>query len=271
MKYKMIALDMDGTLLMSDKSVHPDTIRDIERAGEKGIHVAYCSGRAIAEIMPYVPLLPTMRYAVCMSGALVYDFEKKRSIYRRGIAREYVRQIVAAAGDDGMVHFLTDEESVALSGQISRMADFHMGIYQSMFEQTARGVEDMAAEAERYDSLPKVNIYFRSGEARKQGYKRLSHLPLTFALAEETGLEMTAEGVTKAAGLKSLADNLGISMKETMGIGDADNDRAVLQAVGLSVAMGNADEDIKKLCHAITEDNDHNGVGEAIRKYCLNV
>ena len=59
-------------------------------------------------------------------------------------------------------------------------------------------------------------------------------------------------------------------MEDTVGIGDADNDRAVLEAVGLSVAMGNADQDIKMLCDVVTADNDHNGVGEAIRKYCLS-
>lgn len=270
MKYKLIALDMDGTLLTSEKGVHPDTIRDIARASGSGIHVVYCSGRGTTELMPYVPLLPTMRYAVCMSGAMVYDFKEERSIYRRGIAREYVKRIMeTAAEDDGMVHFLTDNESIALSGQIKRMADFHMGIYQSMFEQTARGVEDLEEEAKRYDSFSKVNIYFRSEEARRRGYETLSHLPLAFAFAEETSLEMTAEGVTKASGLKALADHLGVSMAETMSIGDADNDRAVLEAAGFSVAMGNANEDIRKLCDAVTKDNDHNGVGEAIRKYCF--
>lgn len=55
--YKLIALDMDGTLLMSDKTVHPDTIRDIEQAGARGIHVVYCSGRAVPELLPYTSIL----------------------------------------------------------------------------------------------------------------------------------------------------------------------------------------------------------------------
>ena len=63
--YKLIALDMDGTLLKSDKSIHADTARDIMQASKKGIYVVYCSGRAVPEILPYVSSLPTMRYAVC--------------------------------------------------------------------------------------------------------------------------------------------------------------------------------------------------------------
>ena len=77
---------------------------------------------------------------------------------------------------------------------------------------------------------------------------------------------MTAPGVSKALGLQKLAEHLGISMGETAGIGDADNDRAVLQAAGLSVAMGNAEDQIKEICDMITDDNDHNGAGKAIRQ-----
>ena len=78
---------------------------------------------------------------------------------------------------------------------------------------------------------------------------------------------MTARGVTKAVGLKELAKHLKILMEETMAVGDADNDRAVLEATGFSVAMGNAERQIKEICDAVTEDNDHNGVGEAIKRY----
>ena len=62
------------------------------------------------------------------------------------------------------------------------------------------------------------------------------------------------------------AEHLGIPMEETAGIGDADNDSAVLRAVGLSIAMGNAEDKIKEMCDMTTDDNDHNGVGKAIRE-----
>lgn len=270
MSCRLIALDMDGTLLMTDKSVHPDTVRDIEQASGRGIHVVYCSGRAVPEILPYVSRLKTMRYAVCMSGALVYDFEESRHIYHKAIAYEYVQKIInAAKQDDAMVQFLTDRASVVRADQVIHMHDFHMGVYQRMFIEITSKVPDMEEEAKHYASIPKVNVYFRSEEARRQAYEILKDLPLSFAFAEGTGLEMTAVGVTKAAGLKELAKYLGISMEETLVVGDADNDRAVLEAAGFSVAMGNAERAIKEICDAVTADNDHNGVGEAIRRYAF--
>lgn len=268
--YKLIALDMDGTLLRSDKSLDPATVRDIEEAAGQGVQVVYGTGRAMIELFSYVRQIPSMRYAVCLSGALVYDFKEQKSIFCRELSGAYVREIVGMAEKyDAMAHFLTERESIVRIDQVGHMSDFHMGIYQPMFLELTRKVGDMAEEAGRYDSIPKVNVYFRSAQDRSEAYEGLKHLPLSFAFAEGASLEMNAEGVTKASGLCALAEYLGITMAETVGIGDADNDRAMLEAVGLPVAMGNAAEDIKALCEVVTADNDHNGVGEAIRRYCL--
>ena len=73
-KISLIALDMDGTLLMSDKRIHPDTARDIAFAAEQGVHLVYCSGRDIVELDPYTGDLPLIRYGICTSGSIVYDF-----------------------------------------------------------------------------------------------------------------------------------------------------------------------------------------------------
>ena len=165
-----------------------------------------------------------------------------------------------------MPHILTDDETIVAADDVTHMKDFHAGIYQPMFERITRKVADMAEEARHLTSIGKVNIYFRSSEDCHACYEELRTLPLSFAMTEETTLEMTAQGVTKGSGLKALADYLHIPMAHTVGIGDSDNDRAMLHDVGLSVAMGNAQADIKAQCDLITEDNDHNGVGEAIRR-----
>lgn len=264
--YKLIAVDMDGTLLQSDKTVHEDTVRDIQAAVDGGIPVVYCTGRAVVELEPYFAVLPMMRYAVCYSGALVYDSAERKDIYRAEIAREYIEKIVRTAAEyKAMPHILTENDSIVSSSDIQHMDQFRMGVYQPLFLKVATQVESMEEEAKRYDSIPKINIYFRSEEDRSRAYEELKALPLTFAFAEKTSLEMTAEHVTKATGLAQLAKRLGVTLGETVGIGDADNDRAVLGSVGFPVAMGNANDEIKAICKYITADNDHNGVGAAIQ------
>ncbi len=266
MSYKLVAVDMDGTLLKSDKTLHPGTIRDIEEAAKKGVETVYCSGRAVIEIKPYLKELPSVRYGICCSGAVVYDFVQDHVIFSREIASKYAVRICNVAKKyDGMTHFLAVGSAVS-KDQVTHMDDYNMGVYQPLFSEIALLVEDMAKEAAGRISIPKVNIYFRTNADRKAAFEELKNLPLCFATVGNTILEMTAPGISKAFGLEILANRLRIPMEEIIGIGDSDNDRAMLQAVGFPVAMGNAEAEILKMCRMVTSDNDHNGVGEAIRK-----
>ena len=265
--YRLIAVDMDGTLLKSDKTVDPETILDIQRAADHGIQVAFCSGRGIPELGSYLDTLSVMRYAVCMSGALVYDLHLKNVIGGSSIPQKTVLEIEKTAEHfDAMLHLMTEYESIARADQAADMDTYLMGIYQTMFQKVARKTANMHKEVLQHTAIPKVNIFFRSPEDRQKGYEELKHLPLQFAFAEQASLEMNAEGVSKAAGVKMLAAHLGIPMTEVMGIGDSDNDRLMLESVGMPVAMANAEPSVKAVCRIITEDNDHNGVGLAIRR-----
>lgn len=267
MRYRLFALDMDGTLLTKEKTIHPDSLRDIRWAADRGAQVVYCTGRGVPELRQYFSLAPMMRYAVCNSGAVVYDCAAGRQIAGSVIPRAYVQPVLEAAKRlGGMIHFLTGEESIVSSADITHMADFHMGIYQPMFLEVARQAPDMLLEAERHDGIAKINLYFHSAEDRLRAYQALRGLPLNMVFQEEASLEMTAPNVSKGSGLRLLADHLGIPMAETVGIGDSDNDLEMLSAVGCPVAMGNARESIRGRCALVTGDNDHNGVGQAIRR-----
>ena len=265
-RYRLIAVDMDGTLLKSDKSIHPDTLRDTAYAAEKGIHIVYSTGRGAAELFPYADLLPGIRWGICTSGAEVYDFQEDRFIYRRGISPEMARRVIETAGEETcMVHFLTERASIVREGMIARMEDYHMEAYRPLYDRVASTVPDMSEEAGKHSSIAKINIYFRSKEERETAAERIGRLPLTVIRADGTTLEITAAGVTKALGLKELSAYLGIAPEETAGIGDGDNDRALLEAAGFSAAMGNASPALREACDLVTDDNDHNGAGKAIR------
>ena len=213
-KISLIALDMDGTLLMSDKTIHPDTPGDIAYAAAQGIHMVYCSGRDIVELAPYTEALPQIRYGICTSGSIVYDFYEKKSVFRRGIPQETVLEIIRLVGEKtGMIHFLGDGRSIVNSEQMEHMEDFHMGVYKEFYHRVATPVASMAEEALRHESVAKVNIYFRSEEDRDRAYGQVRHLPLMFARAEETSLEMTAPGVSKALSLEKLAAHMVIHME----------------------------------------------------------
>lgn len=270
--WKLIALDMDGTLLMSDKSLHPDTVRDIREASRQGAEFVYCSGRSIPEIRLISEQLPMIRYAVCLSGAVVYDLKTDEILFRQAIPQDLVFRIIEAADGEGdpMMHFLLDRESVVRGDQVIHMADFCRAEFQETFNLTTRPVTDMVKEARLHESVAKFNLYCRNAEQRRRICEKLEGLPLTVVQIEEASVEINAEGVSKAAGMQALTEHMGIRMDEVMAIGDSENDRAVLEAAGFPVAMANAEEAIRELCSAVTvNDNDHNGVGEAIRRFVI--
>ena len=270
-KYLLVAVDIDGTLLTSDKDILPDTIESITEASKKGIHIVYCSGRSPVEMQSFTNILNTVRYGICMSGALVYDFKEQKIIYINSIPKEYIKEIIKVSlEDDAMVQLLTEKESIVRKDQITHMEDFQMKEYYPMYIKICKTVNNMETEAENYDFIPKINIYFHTRKERQKAYEKIKELPLSFAFGGKTALEITADSVTKGNSLTKLAKYLDIPMEKVIGIGDGDNDISFLSIVGLPIAMGNANENVKAICKDITDDNNHNGTGKAIYKYCLD-
>lgn len=271
-KYKLIALDMDGTLLNSKKQITGGTKKMIRRAAEEGKIVALSTGRGLAELHEYLEQVPEVRYLDCTSGAVVYDCQEKKVIARRTISVSDMEKLMEIASqEDVMVHFLS-ERSIVQKDKVEKMEEYHMGIYKTMFETKADHYEDIFKfYSDNPVPMEKCNIYHHTPEERTVTEEKIkaAGLPVVMVHAEETSLEITAEGVNKAAGLLALCRHLDISPEETIVVGDADNDREVLQTAGLAIAMGNAADHIKALADVVVADCDHDGCAEAIEKYLL--
>ena len=120
-KYKMIAFDMDGTLLNSQKKVRKETLDAINKAFDGGKEVILCTGRALAELEEYIELIPRMRYMVMTSGAIVYDIKEKKDIYANEISVEIMDKILNYIKDkDIMPQMITKESIVILRTIIDR-------------------------------------------------------------------------------------------------------------------------------------------------------
>lgn len=269
--YQLIALDMDGTLLTSDKKITAKTLETIEKAIEKGKHVVLSSGRAMDELKAYERELAVLSYGIMESGAIVYDFRKKENVYQAKVAPEMINKIMETAQlEDTMIQFFSEGHSITEQKKIANMREFEMEIYQPMFEKICWMVDDMHVYYEQEKpNVEKINIYHKDTESRLRTYERLKDLPLSFSFSEITSLEISPEGVSKGEGLKKLCEYLGISVEDTICVGDADNDLPILKTAGLAVAMGNANEQVKAVSDVIVSDNDHEGCREAIRKYLL--
>ncbi len=272
MPYRMIALDMDGTLLNSKKEVSPGTMDMIREAENSGKHVVLCTGRAVSELQPYDHILSEIRFGILLSGALLYDFREKKILDRSVFPEEEtVRIHGAAAGRDVFLQLMSEGQAYIPKSKADRMADYNMGIYQGLYSETACPVEDILSMlSDRACGFEKINIMHSSPADRDETLRLLGGLHAEMALSEISNLELTPPGTDKGAGLSRLASQLQIPLAEVIAVGDADNDIPMLTAAGLSVAMGNAGEGIQDLCKVTVADNDHDGCAEAIREYLLS-
>lgn len=268
--YRLLALDMDGTLLNSSKHISPRTLEAIREAAAHGITVALSTGRALAEVTEYRSQVKgAIRLGSLLSGAHIIDLDEGRTITACPLdtktALTVARQGLA---EDAMVHVMTPTSSVATPRDVDRMDALGQGVYQEMFRAQCTFTDDTRAYIRAHEGkICKINLYHPSQEARSRSVQALGSVDAQMAIGEAASVEFTAAGVTKALGLQLLCKHVGCSLAECIAVGDGFNDVEVLEAAGLSVAMGNADAAIKKLADVTVADNDHDGIVEVIERF----
>lgn len=270
---RLITFDMDGTLLSPDHTISEKNLAAIRKCSEHGKQVALCTGRSVSELREYFPvLLPYVRYAICVSGALCWDLLKNRKICSDSIGTETaLRAMEIAEPFSPMIHFLSDT-SIMQKSHWEHLSDYHMEQYTEMYRREAEFVEDITALYRKNPwPLEKLNFYNRSEESRAalEEEIRKAALPVEMRHAEITSLELSPKGVTKGTGLLSLCRFLSIHPSDVVSVGDAENDVDAFLVSGTGVAMGNAPESVKRQAGFVTRDNAHDGCALAIEKFML--
>ena len=256
MSYQLIAFDMDGTLLDSNKAILSSSLTAISNAVKAGKTVILSTGRCLPELREYLPQLSDVRYLNCVSGALVLDQKTNTAIYSCSLAPAVCSQILR----------------IIQRSHCQNMAHFGMGQYQGLFERNAEQWDNLFTQYhENPFPVAKLNLYFTDPESRQRIEQQIlnENIPVTMVHAEATSLEISAKGVSKAAGLRELCKHLDIPISETIAVGDAPNDLEILKAAGLSIAMGNSRQEILDLADVVVSDCDHDGCAEAIYQYLL--
>lgn len=271
-QYQLIALDMDGTLLNSKKQLSEGNRAALERAAAAGKQIALSTGRCRPELADYLAQIPGIRYLDCSSGALVYDLKEQKEICARRIQPELIEAFIRYALENDLMVHLLDQKSYVWSRQLHQMEYYGMGVYQSLFARICTPLDQILEDYLAHPfPVEKFNFYHPSLEARELTRKWIEQqqFPVTMAYSEISSLELTAAGVDKGSGLAKLCEHLGLSTEQSIAVGDADNDLPVLRTAGLSIAMGNAAEHVRKSADVCVSDCDHDGCAEAIDRYLL--
>lgn len=272
-KIKMVGLDLDGTLLTSDKRLTPYTRAVLEKALAKGIVVLVSTGRPISAIPKEILDIQGMKYAVTSNGARVLDIATNRVLYESMLSMGTVEELLDILNHyDAIQEIFINGVSYARSEELTHAYDYFLNPSMAEYVLNTRvQVKDVKAVLrEKQSSVDKVHGMFRNAEDTKAAFEELKKIPgVVIASSIGNNLEINKEGTDKGKGLIGLGKVLGIEREEIMACGDGMNDLEMLKAVGFAVAMENGEPEVKAVADYITESNDEDGVAKAIEKFVL--
>ena len=267
--YRLLATDMDGTVLNSEKTISPRNRAAIEAALASGREVLFATGRCPAEVRAYRALFPAMRYGIYLSGALVRDELTGRALVDRAFSRSQAEAVLEAVGAvDAMSAVFAGENVHVEHCRRERLAYYNCECFRENLERNAVWVEDIR-EALDKGRVYKINFYCHNRAAWQKAMERLSHLGVTCSQGSSHNVEVTPAGTGKGEGLRAVCAAAGVPVAESVAVGDEDNDISMLRAAGLGVAMANASAEVREAADARTGDCDHDGVAMVIEKYLL--
>lgn len=266
---KLIALDVDGTLLDSGKNITQGTRAAIRQAREAGIKVVLATGRIASEAAIFAQEAGADAEMIVAGGAAIADARTGKNVYSESMPPDVCADVLTCVQQAGMRAMLYVEE--LLYSRPCFVQDWVRDGGRAEGAEARHVTVDNPAAEVREKGL-RVNKIFVGGEpaalrALAQTLRRFSGVHVTSSGADN--IEIMPQGANKGAMLRRLANDLGIDIGQTMAIGDSDNDRDMLAAAGTAVLMANGDAALRPLADHVTADNDHDGVAHAIYEIAL--
>ncbi|MFF2156468.1 Cof-type HAD-IIB family hydrolase [Paenibacillus chitinolyticus] len=243
-QYKLVALDMDGTLLNEEKQVSPANREAIYAALEAGVTVIFSTGRGVQSALPYAEELKLQTPIVSVNGSEIW--KAPHDLLKRTLLDlDLVRRMYDLAIEHDTWYWAYSVEGMYnrdnWAEDITKPEWLKFGFYTENKE----SLEIIRGELARWGELEITN----------------SH---------PDNLELNPKGISKASGIEEVCKLLGIEMSQVIAMGDSENDIAMIRAAGLGVAMGNAQDGVKRIADLVTVTNDEDGVAKIIQEYVLD-
>ena len=279
MSYKLLALDVDGTILMSNHTLSKVTLQAITELTSKGVYVTLATGRAYPSAKTMAKQFQIRVPLVSHDGAYVADPLTDQVLFVKRIPSETAARISEVLVEYGLDVMLL-HESYAVTNKSWKWRDLFPLLNPSALRQLWKNLYPLKIMAscqvvdyvrENDVSIPKI---FVMGEperlaAARRDIARADLKGIRVTASGNHNLEILPDGVSKATGLAVLSERLDIAPEQIVAVGDNYNDVEMLQFAGMGVAMGNAPDEVKKLARQVTVTNDQHGVAAVIRKFFL--
>lgn len=274
MKTRLIALDLDGTLLDDQKRLPERNRKALEECISRGIYIVPCTGRIALGIPDAIRLMPGVRYGITVNGGALVDMQENKILDEKLIPTRTALEIYDLLS---RYHVMCDAY-IKGQGYSDRYCFEHMDEYgisdviQDMVRKTripVDSVKDYIIQGNHM--VDKLNMFFDSIEERAQVRRILEERgDVLISSSLNRNLEINGPGATKGEGLLRLAQILGIPQEETMAFGDEENDFSMIEKAGIGIAMANGNDRLKEMADYIAPGNGEAGVGQMIEKLVLS-
>ena len=266
--YRLLAMDLDGTLLRSDKTISQQTVDILTSLAEQGVYFVPCTGRTHIELPKLIRDLPFLNYAITTNGGGIYDFINKKYICSFGIDNETAIRVFEQA-ENWPVY-----PSMVVNGARMIQADETGKIPEFVMKNAAKGIVATAVacpDLKQYlrdtgEDCQKILFYPADAETGIGVIEKLRAAFPELAITKSGPLfvEINARGIDKGKTLNLLCEHLGLDISETAAFGDAENDIPLLDAAALAVVTANGTEETKKHADMICDSCDNDGVRKAL-------
>lgn len=268
---QLIALDLDGTLLNADKQLSAENAAALAKAAAEGVEIVPATGRFYRGMPPVIRELPYVRYVISVNGAQVYDVAAQKTVCGSEIPWQRAVEVMRRLDEIDVIYDCYQDGWGWMTQAFYDQAEQYAAHIHSleMIKNLRTPVPELKSYlTERAAGVQKIQIFFRDMALRAA---MLEALPKAFPDLVVTtsivnNIEINSREATKGTALQKLAAYLDIPIAQTMAFGDDTNDVSMLQEAGIGVAMGNADEVVKREADMITEDCNNSGVAYAINQ-----
>lgn len=270
MNYKLIALDIDGTLINSSHQLTDGVKNAIQEAKKKGVKVVLCTGRPLKGVEKFLEELNLKEsgdYAATFNGALVQDTFTKNPVSHLTLGYDDLIDLYNLSLELGSrSHFYDTKTVYTFNKDISDYTILECYLTGAHLNSTTLEEVPKDIAMSKFMMIDHPEIIDECIKKIPKSYFE----KYTIVRSTPSFLEFLNPKANKGAGIELLAKELGIKQEEVICVGDAGNDKHMIEYAGLGVAMGNANDDIKDLADYITLSNDEDGVAHVIKKFILD-
>ncbi|MBS5955929.1 MAG: HAD family phosphatase [Clostridiales bacterium] len=268
MDIKLIALDLDGTLLNSKKQLSKENRKALTECIVNGILVVPCTGRTADGIPSEIKDIDGIRYAIATNGAVIHDLKENTVLDTRMLTWEKAMELLKFVDNYPVMYDpYIEGRGITEPKFFENLSDYCLtDALQDLVKKT-RDLHPSIIDYVRNIRKPveKINLFFPDMEGRARLRAELNkQADILVTSSIPNNLEINALGASKGEAIHRLADLLGIDRAQTMAIGDGENDFTMIRMAGVGVAMKNASEELQAEANYVTETNDDDGVAAAI-------